>query len=1060
MQIPEIGCSLPRYEFEIFLVLKPIMAYATDYTQLDLNRHSSDLEQFQKKIQDSVRPADVELWKMPTWQITTGSDTEYVQRINKPNQMITTQLALSDNYDDCVVLEHPSLGLNILPSWQGQTIISTVLDWKEVECSEPDGNLLWETLLFYAPPDLLSGLFSDFKLCRDIQRYCIQDARIRVDNGSKRHSGYLKLPIHLDSPYGVLQLVLKPLDLGKLSVGGLAQNVLAFGGKMLDKGLMDQYKTNMLEPYTNPQLLDEYIRYAKDDACKLFFLRDANKNRTVRLFGMHNLSLPKHEIVTTGSLVATLFESYLNSLLDGDNYPEDLTEEEKELFCKARDVLHSITNGEWDDEYSSFEGSPKQFFQIIFQRIYPEYGPDVSSEMFRQLIYLERKPRATDLFEVTNLQGKSRTWKLEDLLKRSTVPYFAELKETKKSALALVQGGRAKNERPTVIKQSGAIADLDLSGAYVTIQKALTYPVGLPASYGLHESSTRKSIKLGQFLRKFGDELESRLFTIVVSGKLNHHQTLVPSKIIETTEINDKYSEDDPKIPADFRLYTREIINGVITTDVLETLKNVCSNEEYKQWMHLDVVAALWYPKSLRCNTPEEWYQKTLEHKEKTGNSIEEVVQKDGSTKTVDNRSRYWLAVPLKDFLDPYANERSRLKKEMKDKLKGSSEFMALDAQQNMMKLVGNTNYGALASPYFVTSNVVTANVITAAARVGVWLTAMALGSVQSITDGGAYDMNAVRYWRNNKPSMNTLSLLRNPELLPKQTLSRIQIQPLGGKKWELQRGKIVEEDDAIDKYSILTNDEETIEAKEGKWSYVDNLAMEHVKAFYADEKTPISILDIISYDHKDLYVKAIYHSQTNYQFTHAHGDVKTKARGHKLKGKPYEGNESSNILSLFKDLDNDPERIPPYKPQYISQLLKCNQANEMLESKTDNILKQNDLLAGDSVLKRSWVRHVSLSMFHWQTDEQYNSWQKGETSLKDKTGYGLEIFFLNEDGTTNYKAAIETIQTAIDDGKDWLWQPTKNRPKISSELQKHPYYPVTNCEEIGEDEDVDSAII
>lgn len=929
------------------------------------------LENFVAKAQSKVVLHGTKLWDLPTYRITLGADTEYVQRPNRPNLMLTTQLALTTSHDDCVVLEHPLLGKGILPSWSGTCILSTVLGWEEIQLPDlgfgvtgkkqeyqQDGYLLWEHLMFFAPADLLAGLFNDFQLMRSIQRYCKQDARIRVETDAKEHKGYLRLPIYLNTPYGALQVILRVVDFGKLSVGSLEDNVKAFGGKMMDKSTMDAYKTNMLEPYTNPELLPTFIDYAKDDACQLFFLRTCNQERTKMLFETHGLELPEREIVTTGSLVARLFQSYIDK-------------------------------------------------------------------------YIGTK-KAYELFKVKDREGNLRSWSLEDMLKKSTVEYFAGRKETNKAALALVQGGRAKNELPLLITQDASIADIDLSGAYVTIQQVLTYPVGLPSTYGVHKSS-EKEMTLRQFLKWKDKELEQRLYTIVVSGKLSKEQTLVPSKVVEVIKIIDKYNDETCKIPADFRLYTMEIVNGVITSDVLETLRNVCSNQEWSEWMDLRVVAAAWYSSELRCDTAEDWYSKTKDHTEKYGNSVEEEELSDGRKRIADNRSRYWLAVPLKEFLAPYAQKRKELKAAMKLCPKGTPEYDSLNAQQNAMKLVGNTNYGVLASPYFPVGNVVIANNITAAARVAVWLTATALGCAQTITDGGAYDLNKVRYWGGRKPSLYTLSMFRKPEAINHKV--KLQERPLGdGSPWILTPGKDSE-------HTIAVNGSVTYECKESGWVEFDKMALDHVKHFFRSEKQTLSILDVISYEHKDFYVKAIYHSQTNYCFHHSSGAVKIKARGYKVKGKPYMGDERATIIDLFEDLDKDPHRIPPYRKQYISQVLKCNQANEMLESKEDNIYKQNGLIAGDSVIKQKWTRPLSLSMFHWQSDEQFQSWKRTTEGLKDKSGWGLEQYFLNTDGTFDYQRAIETIQSRIDEGALWLtnWKGGKGQKKEVIKAE-HPH--------------------
>lgn len=919
----------------------------------------------------SLLTEDRWLWKLPTYAITTASDTEYVQRPDFPNTMITTQLAFSVEPADCLVYEHPQLGLGILPTWNTKAIISTALNLSETpEADSVNGYLLWENLSFFAPADVLAGLFNDFELCRYIQRYCKQDARIRVDTDDRRHPNVLPLPIYYDLNGLCVQLVLKVLDLGKLATGGLEKTVLSFGGTMLAKGLMDNYKHNMLEPYQDSKLLPEFIEYSKDDACQLFFLREANKERLRLLYGMHSLPVPDREIVTTGALVADLFQSYLTEYIGEHKVYE--------MFTKA--------NG-------------KQFA-------------------------------------------------LEDLLTKATVDYFAERKDSNRAALALVQGGRAKNELPEVISLQEPVADIDLSGAYVSIQRQLTYPVGLPTVYGQHESSKQK-LTLGDWLKKNKTDLSPRRWVAVVSGKLQHRQTLVPSKVAEAIEISEDYDPENPKIPADFRLYTNEIINGVITSDVLEVLENCCSNLEWKEWMSLEVIAAAWYPESLRCNTPEEWQAKTQAHVNKCGNAIDTITKRDGTELIKDNRSRYWLAVSIDNFLAPYADERKRLKSARGSFAKGSPEYAKLDAQQDAMKLVGNTLYGVLASPYFPVGNVVVANVITAAARVAVWCTAVALGCVQTITDGGAYPLNRVRDWKNNKPSLNTIALLRSPHLLNDKQKYSLFTYPIGKSPWTLTKGKVVKSDEGEDCYSLADNGLQQVEAKEGGWQVFDQLALEHVRHFFrpTGRKPPITLFDFIGYEHKDLYASAVFASQTNYQFATVHGQVKTKARGDKVKGKPYVGiggePEAAMIHQFFADLSQQPAAIPPYPPQKISTILKCNQANKMLTSKTSNVLKENNLLAGDSYYKQKWIRPLTLSPFHWQTNAQYESWRKGHEKLKEKTGWGLEQFFLNSDGTVNYQQALSTIQRKIDAGENWI-EPTggKGKSKIDVETaSKHPHY-------------------
>ena len=919
------------------------------------------------------------LWKKPAFQITTGVDTEYVQKPEHPNQMITTQIAFSSNEEDCIVLEHPELKLGILPTWKSITILSHIFDFEEDfnEEIEPDTYLIWEVLMFFAPADLLAGLFNDKILCRFIQKHCIQDARIRLDNGSKKHydktRNLLKIPIFLKTEdYGRAQLVLRVADLGKVSQGGLYQTVKGLGIEMEEKTLMDDYKKEMLVPYKNKKLLKDYIKYAKSDASILFKIREANNKRSKTLYETLKITAPEKEKLTTGSVVAGLFYDWL-----------------KEIIDEKDEIIDAL----------------------------PGYR------------YFTKK--------------NGKPYDLCDLLKKCGVSYFAQTNpEYTKQTNAIIQGGRAKNERPTVIRDDGVIADADLSSCYATILENLVYPVGLPYTYYTHESSKRKPMTLGKFLKKHEKSLIPRLYTIIVSGKLNHHQTLVPSKVVDNLRINEKYNPDNPKIDAEFRLYTREIINGVITSDILEVLRNVCNTRELASWMNLEVISAVWYPQQKDTFFPALWAG-VIKEETQNGDLNEIIIEQKSDGKEIinDNRTRYWVGIPVKDFIQPFKQKRKELKERRNKVSKNTSNWKQLDAQQNSMKLVCNTLYGVLASPYFDIGNVVVANNITAAARTAVWCLATAAGTYQSITDGGAYNLNQVHDWKDgSKPSMNTLSLWRNPEILNRNITSKLITKPLGSNtQWQLLQSPKGSE------YSKIENLDGTVhEAKSEGWHNIDKALLEHIKHFFSQpdgSSSGISILDVISFTHKDIYESIVLHSQTNYQFTHISSEQKTKARGYKLDGTRYDNEtNSSNILNLFVNLRLSPHNIPAYPKQTISQVLKCNQANELLMAKKSNIVQERELLAGDSILKTSWVRPISLSMFHWQSNEQYQSWYRKSERIKDKYGYGIEQFFLTEKINVDYERAIKTIQNRIDNGFMWIVGEGKKSGNTEHRFIKHPY--------------------
>lgn len=918
-----------------------------------------DVKNFQRKCVESVTLTK-RLWKKPALTVKVAVDTEYVQRPNHPNKMLTTQIALSESPDDCIVLEHPSLEFGRLKTWEGPTVLSVILNSqvssRALECLV-DGYMVVEVLCWFAPSDVLAGMFTHLSDQRYIQRFITQDGRMNINTDvSKSDRPFPKPNTNLlPLPYSVefiddegnnltLRVVLKITDLAKLVPGSLQNAVTTFGGEMLDKGLMDSYKTDMEVPYTtdSQELFDNYIKYAKDDACKLFFLEKANIKRQNTLFGIHGLKNSR-TIMSTGSLVNELFMKYIEKELGVSNYAK--------------------------------------------------------------------------LYSSTGVDGKVRVWEISDLLKRSSVSHFAKQQGTHRGVNALVQGGRAKNNQPTTTHLKGVLADLDKGGAYASVMSQMIYPVGLPAVFG-NSLESKKKTYLGNFLKEIEHELVDRTWQIVVSGELNFTQTLISSKNIESAQISEAWNPEKGELPAEFRFYSHEIKNGIITSDILQIIKNVSSDKELKGFMELEVVAAVWYPKSLRCETPADCYEYIEGHNGETGGVIEIKTDAKGNEKITDKRAKFWYGIPISNFLKPYTDMRKDLKTRMKMEVKGSKEYQSLDAQQTQMKLVANTLYGTLACPQLSISNSTLANNITAALRGVIWCSSVALNGYQDITDGFLYDMNRVNF-TSNSSSMNTLSNLRNKQQLGRKALSSVSVKPIGdGGLWKV----IGSEKKGGDSYTTISNNEVEMTGKEGGWVGLDKLSRDHVINFFRSDKHPIELLSTTVDEHKDVYVSASFHSQTNYQFEHATGELKTKARGNKLKGKPYVGDEEARILQLFTDIKERPETVPAYRPQTISQVLKCNQANLMLESKTDNIYKQNGLIAGDSIIKRSHLRPISLSIFQFKTHSQYSAWEGTVRRIREATGWGLEIFFLNSDNSVRYEEALSVINQKILDGETFLF--------------------------------------
>lgn len=331
---------------------------------------------------------------------------------------------------------------------------------------------------------------------------------------------------------------------------------------------------------------------------------------------------------------------------------------------------------------------------------------------------------------------------------------------------AIVQGARCFNEDPSKVSRDDVL-DIDLNSCYGSALTRFDFTIGKPRVFGRSQGDDKTTLR--EFLQKNESELLDNLYQIVVSGDLSFSQDLIyskvnitPESIVKTLANLDESGDDSEEfnnsllgwereveaahLGGDFVLMTNQIENGIITSEVLKTLRSVSSDNELNEILKLEVVAAAWYPASQECN-PEEmfWHLKT-----KPGS----IFNKEG--KRHDQRTEKWCRISLDGFVGKLIAYRRSLKKQ---KRKKGDEF---DVKQNAMKLFINTTYGCLASPYFPMGNVIIANNITAAARVGVWMVSKALGTVQSITDGGAYSNSDVRFFKGvKKPGLDVLSNYR-----------------------------------------------------------------------------------------------------------------------------------------------------------------------------------------------------------------------------------------------------------------------------------------------------------
>ena len=519
----------------------------------------------------------------------------------------------------------------------------------------------------------------------------------------------------------------------------LVKFAAGLGVPMLNKSSMDEFKANMWRGLTERP--EEFLRYAVDDATVLLRVQqsfvDLINVVQEECLGMGDDLWTADDIpMTVGSLVAKTFERWVYT--QAGEYKDALR------FCIRK-------LGILDPDHHFYKRSRWAFWQAA-----KNYKSIDSINAGLAAGNDDIKHFMAGKFMFSALDGCGIKW-------------WSSRPATESCLFnALVQGGRCLNENPYEYSVERGL-DVDISGCYGESLRSLTYPVGLPTvwSYAPNEERTT----FGAWLDRWEDELVEGLWTATVSGRLGYEQDLIFSKLATARDIHRPESEDDDT-HSDLVMLRQQIVNGVITSDVLRTLRKVCSNAEWAGIRGLELATAVAY---LRCNRKSdvrEW--------------CESVLQGSGTYSswrgnTTDRRTSAWYGIPLEDFVGQLVDRRRHYKKLGKDASIGEAERAKAAGLDTTLKLIVNTLYGVFASRHFAAGNTVLANTITGRARVGVWMVAKALGLRQCITDGGIYTPGTVCIWNGYRPGLDTLSRQWDWHD-PRRGRKHV---PMGGRQWD-----------------------------------------------------------------------------------------------------------------------------------------------------------------------------------------------------------------------------------------------------------------------------------
>ncbi|WP_293166831.1 hypothetical protein, partial [Okeania sp. SIO2C9] len=141
----------------------------------------------------------------------------------------------------------------------------------------------------------------------------------------------------------------------------------------------------------------------------------------------------------------------------------------------------------------------------------------------------------------------------------------------------------------------------------------------------------------------------------------------------------------------------------------------------------------------------------------------------------------------------------------------------------------------------------------------------------------------------------------------------------------------------------------------------------------------------------------------------------------------------------FLTDLRNQPERVSRCKTYLFSKILKPGEYKKNYETSWKN----SEAFPGCTVESARLLRECSLTQFTFQSKKQFDSWEREQKRLRDKTGQSYESWFIDDEGYLNFQEMIETLDEMIRRG-EMKFSSSREASKhwhLAREYSEHPEY-------------------
>ncbi len=678
---------------------------------------------------------------------------------------------------------------------------------------------------------------------------------------------------------------------------------------------------------------------------------------------------------------------------------------------------------------------------------------------------------------------KELTEIIDKFVKPASASHLRQFSTRTRALLAKVEGGRCRNNRPTEVFalrkikgkfDASLICDIDISGCYGEGMRNQSYFIGVPMIFDYEATVTNNDyVSLRQWLISLdvnteelirairdGDtvawenpdnwgELMSGAWQARISTKerLKYAQDFFASWFTTTKDNLDILAKTIRKMKADselqdmdwvdfdeengtLKIFNHEIWNGVLTHDGLQWIFTTSPRQRNELLDKIQILSAAIYPRSQKIDETDA--PKALEilksrHKNWKGRNTTEIVKDNFGNIGTDNKNRHchaWFSINLGELLiDDLLIERK--KAQIQHGKKSSLDVL--------FKLCVNTLYGDMVSKFFMISNTITGNNVTARARAMAWYMEKGLHGILTITDGCPLYLNNVLHGKNKRISGESINLHRSGSELHQRNL---KAAPLGGVEYLMKDGEVfIKQPDSEEFVSI---------GKGADNSFINTKAIEHLQEQFKlvdvlhAKTTAIKVTENLevkyiprtgqfSFETKNVHYEGAFHGSANH--------ILVNSEGQEIKNRAYETNKpheavdgdtaEEDKITLFdndrygkvnnpgKDFLNqiltNPEAIRRQTPAIKKGILKLKDYKNLSE-KYDRL----GIEPGDSILRTVLLQEFSLSQFTFKTYEQYMTWYSAVSKLKKTDKQSIESYFLNDDGTLNFQLMCEKVDEMI----------------------------------------------